>query len=218
MSWQVGKVKITKITEIAMEGGTRFILPQATYNEIQQLPWLIPDFATEGGKLKITTGTRFLDDDRDLPAGDYVLLSVSDTGSGIAPNVLPKVFDPFFTTKPVGRGTGLGLSQVYGFARQSRGLVQIDSTPGQGTTVTLCLPHAPQAAAPAAAREVAALPQGDGGLSNPTAIPPHFPVNRGGRFSTKLATPSLKSLPFSAICISRLASMVASASVWNGTS
>ena len=54
MSWKVGKVKITKITEIAVEGGTRFMLPQATYNEIQQLPWLIPDFATEGGKLKMS--------------------------------------------------------------------------------------------------------------------------------------------------------------------
>ena len=54
MSWQVGKVKITKVTEIAVEGGTRFMLPQATYNEIQQLPWLIPDFATDGGKLKMS--------------------------------------------------------------------------------------------------------------------------------------------------------------------
>ncbi len=54
MSWKVGKVKITKITEIAVEGGTRFMLPQATYNEIQQLPWLIPDFATDGGKLKMS--------------------------------------------------------------------------------------------------------------------------------------------------------------------
>ncbi|HVE51747.1 MAG TPA: ATP-binding protein, partial [Ramlibacter sp.] len=72
------------------------------------------DAMPEGGKLKITTGTRYLDDDRDLPEGDYVLFSVCDTGSGIPSNVLPKVFDPFFTTKPVGRGTGLGLSQVYG--------------------------------------------------------------------------------------------------------
>ena len=54
MSWKVGKVKITKITEIAVEGGTRFMLPQATYNDIQQMPWLIPDFATEGGKLKMS--------------------------------------------------------------------------------------------------------------------------------------------------------------------
>jgi signal transduction histidine kinase/CheY-like chemotaxis protein len=100
------------------------------------------DAMPEGGKLKITTGTRFLDEDRDLPEGDYVLLSVSDTGSGIPGNVLPKVFDPFFTTKPVGRGTGLGLSQVYGFARQSGGVARIRSEEGKGTIVEMLFPEA----------------------------------------------------------------------------
>jgi signal transduction histidine kinase/ActR/RegA family two-component response regulator len=100
------------------------------------------DAMPEGGKLKITTGTRFLDDDRDLPQGDYVLVSVTDSGTGIPANVLPKVFDPFFTTKPVGRGTGLGLSQVYGFARQSGGLARIRSAEGQGTTVEMYFPEA----------------------------------------------------------------------------
>jgi signal transduction histidine kinase/ActR/RegA family two-component response regulator len=100
------------------------------------------DAMPEGGKLKITTGTRFLDDDRDLPEGDYVLLSVTDSGSGIPANVLPKVFDPFFTTKPVGRGTGLGLSQVYGFARQSGGVARIRSEEGRGTTVEMLFPEA----------------------------------------------------------------------------
>ena len=100
------------------------------------------DAMPQGGKLKITTGTRFLDEDRDLPEGDYVLLTVSDTGSGIPPGILPKVFDPFFTTKPVGRGTGLGLSQVYGFARQSGGLARIRSEEGQGTTVEMLFPEA----------------------------------------------------------------------------
>ncbi|HEX2543323.1 MAG TPA: response regulator [Ramlibacter sp.] len=94
------------------------------------------------GKLKITTGTRFLDDDRDLPEGDYVLVSVTDTGSGIPSNILPKVFDPFFTTKPVGTGTGLGLSQVYGFTRQSGGVARIRSAEGQGTTVEMLFPEA----------------------------------------------------------------------------
>jgi CheY-like chemotaxis protein len=100
------------------------------------------DAMPEGGKLKISTGTRFLDDDPDLPEGDYVLLTVSDTGTGIPANVLPKVFDPFFTTKPVGRGTGLGLSQVYGFARQSGGIARIRSIEGGGTTVEMFFPEA----------------------------------------------------------------------------
>ena len=100
------------------------------------------DAMPEGGKLKITTGTRYLDDDRDLPPGDYVLLSVSDAGSGIPAGILAKVFDPFFTTKPVGRGTGLGLSQVYGFARQSGGTARIRSTEGVGTTVEMWFPEA----------------------------------------------------------------------------
>jgi signal transduction histidine kinase/CheY-like chemotaxis protein len=100
------------------------------------------DAMPQGGKLKVTTGTRFLDDDRDLPPGDYVLVSVSDTGSGIPATVLPKVFDPFFTTKPVGSGTGLGLSQVYGFARQSGGIARIRSNEGKGTTVEMLFPEA----------------------------------------------------------------------------
>jgi signal transduction histidine kinase/ActR/RegA family two-component response regulator len=100
------------------------------------------DAMPHGGKLKIATGTRYLDEDRDLPEGDYVLLSVSDTGSGIPSNVLPKVFDPFFTTKPVGSGTGLGLSQVYGFARQSGGTARIRSEEGRGTTVEMLFPEA----------------------------------------------------------------------------
>lgn len=100
------------------------------------------DAMPEGGKLKITTGTRFLDADRDLPEGDYVLVSVTDAGTGIPPNVLPKVFDPFFTTKPVGSGTGLGLSQVYGFARQSGGIARIRSVEGEGTTVEMYFPEA----------------------------------------------------------------------------
>src|SRR6185436_20184510 len=81
----------------------------------------------------------------DTPAqltGDFVAVSVSDTGSGIAPDILPKVFDPFFTTKQTNKGTGLGLSQVHGFAHQSGGTVMIESGLGKGTTVTLYLPRA----------------------------------------------------------------------------
>jgi PAS domain S-box-containing protein len=83
-------------------------------------------------------------DGRDITGlkGDFVALTVSDTGSGIPPELMAKVFEPFFTTKEVGKGTGLGLSQVYGFARQSGGDVQIVSEEGKGTTVTLYLPRA----------------------------------------------------------------------------
>jgi CheY-like chemotaxis protein len=76
-----------------------------------------------------------------LPAGDYVRISIADTGTGIAPEHLERVFEPFFTTKPVGKGTGLGLSQMFGFARQSGGDVAIDSTVGAGTTVSIYLPR-----------------------------------------------------------------------------
>jgi CheY-like chemotaxis protein len=73
--------------------------------------------------------------------GDFVALSMSDTGAGIPVDLMAKVFEPFFTTKEVGKGTGLGLSQVYGFARQGGGDVHIVSEPGRGTTVTLYLPR-----------------------------------------------------------------------------
>jgi signal transduction histidine kinase/ActR/RegA family two-component response regulator len=93
----------------------------------------------------------------ELPAGDYVRISVSDDGAGMSPEVKERVFEPFFTTKPVGKGTGLGLSQIFGFARQSGGDVAIDSEVGRGTTVSIYLPRteaaAPAAEAPAAAQE-----------------------------------------------------------------
>lgn len=118
------------------------------------------DAMPEGGKLKISTGTRWLEhDERDLPAGDYVLVSVSDTGTGIPANILAKVFDPFFTTKPVGSGTGLGLSQVYGFARQSGGAARVRSEEGKGTTVEMYFPEADaEAEEPVLARQAPALP------------------------------------------------------------
>lgn len=80
----------------------------------------------------------------DLAPGDYLVITVSDTGSGMSPSVLARAFEPFFSTKPVGQGSGLGLSMVYGFAHQSGGTVRIESTPGLGTKVDLYLPRAPE--------------------------------------------------------------------------
>jgi CheY-like chemotaxis protein len=109
------------------------------------------DAMPEGGRLTIGTkdvrlsATEAAGYEGILPR-DYTAISVSDTGTGMTPDVLKRVFEPFFTTKPLGQGTGLGLSQVYGFARQSGGLVQIESTPGSGTTVRVLLPRRERAA------------------------------------------------------------------------
>ncbi|WP_218509028.1 PAS domain S-box protein [Variovorax sp. dw_308] len=104
------------------------------------------DAMPDGGELRIGTSCVMFDEaaghQHDLPPGHYCAISVADTGTGMTPEVLAKAFDPFFTTKPIGQGTGLGLSMVYGFAQQSRGLVRIQSQPGTGTTVTLYLPRA----------------------------------------------------------------------------
>lgn len=108
------------------------------------------DAMANGGSIAITAENVTLAR-KDTPAGiegDFVALRVTDTGSGIAPDLLSKVFDPFFTTKAIGKGSGLGLSQVYGFAHQSGGTATIDSTLGRGTTVTIYLPRTMQAEAP----------------------------------------------------------------------
>ena len=117
------------------------------------------DAMPEGGMISINTRRRSLGsaDTLDLPAGDYVSISVTDTGSGMTPAVLAQAFEPFFTTKEVGKGTGLGLSMVYGLTRQSGGTATIASVVGQGTTVELLLPRsasAPEEEASAAGRPV----------------------------------------------------------------
>jgi signal transduction histidine kinase/ActR/RegA family two-component response regulator len=103
------------------------------------------DAMVEGGKLTIETANRWLDDRsaraRDLPPGQYVSVCVSDTGTGMPPEVIARAFDPFFTTKPIGTGTGLGLSMTYGFARQSGGQVRIYSEVEKGAMVCLYLPR-----------------------------------------------------------------------------
>jgi CheY-like chemotaxis protein len=104
------------------------------------------DAMPDGGVLKIETRNLVIDEGAAagcLP-GSYVMVSVTDTGCGMPPEVRDRVFEPFFTTKEVGKGTGLGLSMVYGFVRQSGGHVAVESAPGAGTTVALYLPKATQ--------------------------------------------------------------------------
>jgi len=104
------------------------------------------DAMPQGGRLILGTQNVRLDEayartQEDVRPGDYVLVTVSDTGMGMTKDVVARAFDPFFTTKDIGQGTGLGLSQVYGFVRQSGGHVRIDSAPKQGTTINLYLPR-----------------------------------------------------------------------------
>jgi nitrogen-specific signal transduction histidine kinase/ActR/RegA family two-component response regulator len=104
------------------------------------------DAMPKGGRLTIRTGNRTLADGsivlpRPMPAGDYVEIVISDTGSGMDEETLAHVFEPFYTTKPVGQGTGLGLAMCYGIIRQHHGVIWIDSVPGRGTTVNILLPR-----------------------------------------------------------------------------
>jgi len=130
--------------------GDGAVLSDLTQLEIAVLNLAINarDAMPEGGDLTIATAVRRTRGDAELAAGEYVDLSVADTGSGMPAEVAARAFDPFFTTKGVGKGTGLGLSQVYGMARQAGGTVRIESRPGAGTTVRICLPRT---AAPARA-------------------------------------------------------------------
>jgi PAS domain S-box-containing protein len=103
------------------------------------------DAMPSGGALTMDTANRVFDSRearrRDVSAGEYVCLCVRDTGVGMPPSVKARAFDPFYTTKPIGKGTGLGLSMIYGFVRQSDGSVLIDSEPGKGTSIEICLPR-----------------------------------------------------------------------------
>jgi len=143
-----------------------------TYVDVSQLENAILNLAVNArdamgdeGRLTIETANAHLDDayaraHTEVQPGQYVMIALTDTGSGMAPDVIARAFEPFFTTKPVGKGTGLGLSQVFGFVKQSGGHVKIYSEPGQGTTIKIYLPRhfgenveitAERPAAPAAA-------------------------------------------------------------------
>ncbi|MEJ6022424.1 response regulator [Ramlibacter sp. PS4R-6] len=120
------------------------------------------DAMAEGGTLRISTCRKDATGaEGQLEPGEYVVLSVTDTGPGIPPQLITKVFDPFFTTKPIGSGTGLGLSQVYGFARQSGGLAFIRSELGRGTTVDMYFPCATDGQEDATEPGAAPVPQGE---------------------------------------------------------
>jgi len=129
------------------EGIWPVLADQAQFeNAILNLAINARDAMPDGGRLRITCKNEALDEIAgqmiDLPPGDYVTLTISDTGTGIEPETLSRVFEPFFTTKEVGKGSGLGLSMVYGYALQSGGSVKIYSEVGIGTDIRLCLPRA----------------------------------------------------------------------------
>jgi PAS domain S-box-containing protein len=119
--------------------------PSQLENAILNLCINARDAMPQGGKITIETGNRWLDErsakERGVEPGQYISLCVSDTGTGMSPDIIAKAFDPFFTTKPLGVGTGLGLSMIYGFAQQSGGAVRIYSEIEQGTMVCIYLPR-----------------------------------------------------------------------------
>lgn len=125
---------------------TTLLDPNQLENALLNLCINARDAMPDSGRITIETANQWLDEaggsDRYLPAGQYVVLSVTDTGSGMSQETIDRAFDPFYTTKPLGEGTGLGLSMIYGFVRQSGGQVRIFSEIGEGTTMRLYFPRA----------------------------------------------------------------------------
>ena len=141
--------------------------PSQLENSLLNLCINARDAMPDGGRLTIETANKWLDEraakERELAPGQYISLCVTDTGTGMPADVVARVFDPFFTTKPIGQGTGLGLSMVYGFVRQSGGQVRIYSEVGRGTTMGLYLPrHSGEAGDSATLGAAPASERGDG--------------------------------------------------------
>jgi PAS domain S-box-containing protein len=141
------------VTTTSRQAGMAFADPATLEAAVLNVALNARDAMPDGGSLTLRTSTIAIADppktDDDLAPGSYALIEVEDTGCGMPPEVVARVFEPFFTTKGSGRGTGLGLSMVYGFAKQSGGTVMIVSEVGRGTTVRLLLPlaaHEPQSA------------------------------------------------------------------------
>lgn len=135
---------VTVVTDLAPGLWPALVDPTQVELIILNLAINARDAMPVGGSVTVATANLTLGDpnDAELPqAGDYVAVAVSDTGTGMTPEVRARVFEPFFTTKEIGKGSGLGLAQVFGFAKQSGGGVRIDSVPDEGTTVTVYLPR-----------------------------------------------------------------------------
>jgi CheY-like chemotaxis protein len=137
---------ITIETALAGELWPAFIDPHQVESALLNLAVNARDAMPRGGTLKIETGNVVLNEAYvrlrdDMAAGEYLFVAVSDTGTGMTPDVLKRAFEPFFTTKAVGQGTGLGLSQVYGFVKQSGGNIELFSQAGRGTTVRMYFPR-----------------------------------------------------------------------------
>jgi CheY-like chemotaxis protein len=129
--------------DLAPDSWPTYVDPHQLENAIVNLAVNARDAMEGEGMMRITTSNCSLaaNEVGDVRPGEYVRISVTDTGCGMTPEILERAFEPFFTTKPVGKGTGLGLSQIFGFAHQSGGEVGIESTAGKGTTVSIYLPR-----------------------------------------------------------------------------
>ena len=141
-------VQLEPAADSAMATADAEQLEQAVLNLVLNAVDAMP----QGGKLTITPGRVHIEEDPELATGDYVTIDVADSGTGMSPTVRDRAFEPFFTTKALGRGSGLGLSQVYGFMRQIGGAVRILAPSGRGSTVRLLLPAAAPPPPPATCR------------------------------------------------------------------